>query len=157
MPALEILLLAFSFLLLVALSIFDLKRQLVPNYLTLGGYPLFVALLLASSTSSDEVGQNQLVRAGIGSLGLFAFFAVSRVIKPNNVGVGDLKIAPLYGAVLAYMSWASYGVGLGSCFLASGLYALILLILKRADGKTHLPLIPFMLFGFTIAFVTEYF
>lgn len=146
------LLLGYSLLTLTFLSYNDIKTRQVPNYLTIGAYPLFLILIIVDglATRSDLLFQS-LLRAFLGGLALVAFFTISRLMKESSVGMGDLKISPLFGAILAWQSWSAFGVGIAVCFIANGLWALLLLLSGRVNKKTHLPLIPFMLIGFTTA------
>lgn len=152
MSTLENVLYFYTFIIFGVLSLFDVRTRMVPNYLTIGSYPIFALLLIANSIGGEQPKYDQLNRAAIGAILISLFFFLSLITAPNSVGVGDLKIAPLFGAILAWGSWQDFGVGIAICFLSNGLAALILLAAKKVNRKTHLPLIPFMLLGLT--FVT---
>lgn len=146
------LLTGYSFLILALLSYKDVMTRHLPNYLTFGAYPICIILIIIDgfATRNDALFEN-LFRAFLGGATLLSFLILSKLINSNNIGMGDLKISPLFGAILAWQSWSAFGVGVLACFVANGLWALFLLTTGRAGKKTHLPLIPFMLIGFTVA------
>lgn len=86
-----------------------------------------------------------IIGAAAGFLLLFAIYLFSR---KKGMGLGDAYFMTGYGAVFG---WKMALLGLYCSFLAGGVYAVALLITKKATRKTSLPLIPFIFAGTMIA------
>jgi leader peptidase (prepilin peptidase)/N-methyltransferase len=63
------------------------------------------------------------------------------------MGFGDVKLAPLLGASLAWFSWDAALLGLMSCWILGGLWALALLSTRRASRRDAIAFGPFMFLG----------
>ena len=129
----------------IALGAIDLESRRLPDRIVLPAYPVLALLLgLAAVIESDP---EALVRAGAGavasSLGHYALaFAV-----PGGMGLGDVKLAGLTGAVLAHLSWPALLVGVAAPFLLAGAVATAALLARRAGRGSALPFGPFMVGG----------
>jgi leader peptidase (prepilin peptidase)/N-methyltransferase len=129
----------------VALALIDLDVHRLPDAIVLPSYPvLAVALTLASWGSADWPA---LLRAAIGGAGLWAFYLLLAVVKPGGMGFGDIKLAGLLGAALAWVGWGALAVGGFGAFLVGGLYAIGLLIARRAGRGSGVPFGPWMVLG----------
>jgi leader peptidase (prepilin peptidase)/N-methyltransferase len=132
----------------VALSLIDLDTHRLPDAIVLPSYPVLAVLLaVASWTSGDFSG---LVRAGIGSLSLTAFYFLLRVRKPGGMGLGDVRLAGVLGGGLAWLGWGAFAGGAFGAFLAGGVFSIGLVAAKRAGGKTRVPFGPWMVVGAAI-------
>ena len=67
------------------------------------------------------------------------------------MGGGDVRLAPVIGALLGWLSLAHLTVGLMAGFLIGGLGALALLVLGRAGLKTSIAYGPAMCLGAWVA------
>lgn len=131
---------------------FDVRFHQLPNYLTLLPYPLFFGLAyLSRIVDTFENQQIALVRMLLASVISLTVYLVLYAIGRGNLGLGDVKLAPLIGMVSAYQSWNALGVGLLSGFVAAGLGAAALLLFTKASGKTDLAFGPYMVFGMWLA------
>jgi leader peptidase (prepilin peptidase)/N-methyltransferase len=63
------------------------------------------------------------------------------------MGFGDIKLAGLLGAALAWVGWGALAVGGFGAFLVGGLYAIGLLIARRAGRGSGVPFGPWMVLG----------
>lgn len=79
-----------------------------------------------------------------------AFLAVVVATKFRGMGLGDVKLAFFMGLLLG---WPKVGVALWMAFAIGGLFAIILLILKRTRLSATIPLGPFLVLGVLIAAV----
>ena len=82
------------------------------------------------------------------------FLIVARDLKLFLIwSVSDLlmNIAGVLGLYLGYLSWEHLLWGTAAAFLLGGLYGLVLIVLRRATGKTAIPFGPFMLVGAALA------
>ncbi|MFC5182296.1 prepilin peptidase [Actinomadura harenae] len=137
---------AFAFLgvLCVLLGVVDVARKRLPDPLTLPSVPIAGALLAVADPSRWF---GMLVGAGV----LFLVFAVQWFAVPNAIGFGDVKLAPVLGLYLGWLGRPAWITGLFGMFVLGGLFALALLLFRRAGRKDQIPYGPFMLAGTLLA------
>jgi len=63
----------------------------------------------------------------------------------EGLGLGDVKLAGVLGALLGWIGWISAVMGLLTGFVFGGLLAGVLLIFRRADRKSHMSFGPSMI------------
>jgi leader peptidase (prepilin peptidase) / N-methyltransferase len=138
---------AFAFLgvLGVALSAIDIAVNRLPDRLTLPAIPLLIALLGAAAVINHQGGA--LVRALLGGLALGGCFLLLALVRPGQLGGGDIKLAVLAGLALAWLGWRTLLAGAALGFVLAGLAGLVLLALRRATLRTQLCFGPFLLAG----------
>ncbi|MFJ6311084.1 prepilin peptidase [Pseudarthrobacter oxydans] len=133
---------AFLFLAIlgVQLSRIDVALHLLPNPLVLillaGGFLLLLLPGLLNRQGDD------LLRATLGALILFAGYLVLGLISPGAIGMGDIKLAAPVGLYLGYLGWSQllYGGLLG--FILNGVVTALLLSRrgeKKASEVAHGP------------------
>jgi leader peptidase (prepilin peptidase) / N-methyltransferase len=132
--------LAFGFCaVLVTLSVIDLRHRIVPNRIVLPA----AAIVLAAHTLIDPSPAWLL-----GALGASGFLFAAVLAYPKGLGMGDVKLALLLGAMLG----ASVSVALFLGFLASLVPAVVLFSRHgRAARKMAVPLVPFLALGSLVA------
>lgn len=145
--SLWIVLVAFLFLsaVSIALALIDLDTTTLPNVIVLPSLAVGAVLLGASSLVAGDLAQ--LIRALIGAAILFAVYFLMAVAYPGGMGFGDVKLAPVLGMHLAWLGWGELAVGAFAPFLLGGLFAVGLVILRKAGGKSRIPFGPWMLAG----------
>lgn len=132
----------------VALALIDLDTQRLPDVIVLPGYPALAVLLALASWGTADFGA--LGRAAIGGAALYVFYFVIRVAHPGGMGFGDVKLAGLLGAALAWLGWGAFAIGVFAAFLVGGVFALGLVLAGRAGRKSRVPFGPWMLVGAAI-------
>jgi leader peptidase (prepilin peptidase) / N-methyltransferase len=132
--------LAFGFCaVLVTLSVIDLRHRIVPNRIVLPA----AALALAAHTLIDPSPAWAL-----GALGGAGFLFAAALAYPKGLGMGDVKLALLLGAMLG----ASVSVALFLGFVASLVPALVLFARHgTAARRMAVPLVPFLSLGALVA------
>ncbi|MBT2227231.1 A24 family peptidase [Nonomuraea sp. NEAU-A123] len=120
------------------LAIIDWRTTRLPDVITLPSYPILALTLLPTG---------ELPRALVGALALAAAYAVLWFASPEAMGLGDVKLAGLIGMAAAAMSWQTWVVAAVGGQLLGALYAIALLVAKRATRDTQFPFGPFMLLG----------
>lgn len=140
-------LLAFLFLaaISVVLGLIDLDTHTLPNRIVLPSYVVGITLLGASSLLAGDYGQ--LLRAGIGMAALWLAYLAMALAYPGGMGFGDVKLAGVLGLYLAWLGWGTLIVGAFAAFLLGGLFAMGLLIARKAGRKSGIPFGPWMLLG----------
>lgn len=129
----------------IVLTLIDLDTHRLPNVIVLPSYLVGgVLLTLACLLGADWW---MLARAAIGMAALFAFYFVLRLIRPDGMGGGDVKLAGLLGMHLAWLGWAPLIVGAFGAFLLGGVFGIALLLGRRAHRRTSIPFGPWMIAG----------
>jgi len=125
--------------LVVTLSAIDAQHRIVPNRIVLPA----AAIVLVARTLLEPSAEWVLGAAGAGG---FLFLAV--LAYPKGLGMGDVKLALVLGAMLG----ATVSVALFVGFLAALLPAVVLFSRHgSAARKMAVPLVPFLSLGAVIA------
>lgn len=133
------------------LIVIDARTHRLPNRIVL---PTFACLLVLGMTDALVAGQGaSFVRALLGMVILGGFYAVLRVISRAGMGGGDVKLAAVIGLVLGWHGWQALAIGAAAAFVLGALYALALILLRRADGATRIAFGPWMIVGALIGVV----
>lgn len=128
------------FLLLMAFS--DLFTRKVPNILV---YPS-IAFALASTAILDvDLIPASLLGGGV----MLAIMVVLALIQRGAMGMGDVKLACFGGCILG-LKGGAFALIFG--FIAAGVIALPVILLKLRDRKDYMPLAPFLAIGILLAF-----
>ena len=127
------------------LAVIDVRTHRLPNRIVLPAYPIAIVALGVLAVADGDA--HAFLRAVLGGLVLFGAYAVLRGIRGSGLGGGDVKLAGVLGLLLGFAGWGSLLVGAASAFVAGGLYAIALLLLRRADRHTAIPFGPWMLLG----------
>jgi len=124
---------------LVVVTATDLERRIVPNWVVL---PAAIAVL-----ALDTIFHLSPVWA-IGALGAAGFLFLAALAYPGGMGMGDVKLALLIGALLG--SITPVGVLLGLVF---ALIPSVVLFARHGVGARRLaiPLAPFLAAGAVVA------
>jgi leader peptidase (prepilin peptidase)/N-methyltransferase len=129
----------------LALAMIDLDTLRLPDALTLPSYAVAGVLLGGAAIVSHD--GDAALRALLGALALGAFYFGLLFAYPAGMGFGDVKLAPVLGAYLAWISWGVLAVGAFLGFLYGGLIGIVAMLIGRAGRKSKLPFGPFMLTG----------
>lgn len=121
-----------------ALAVVDWRTSLLPDAITLPAYPI-MALALAPT--------GELPRALAGGVALTAVYGLLWFLRPEAMGLGDVKLAGLIGMAAAALSWQAWIVAAFCGQLLGALYGLALLLSGRGTRDTQFPFGPFMLLG----------
>ncbi|MEU5694599.1 prepilin peptidase [Actinosynnema sp. NPDC020468] len=129
----------------VPLVAWDLIYGRLPNALTLSGYPLTAAVLLASS--SDTPAGPDPWRATLGGALFFTAHLAIHLTAPSSLGGGDVKLSGWLGALLASISWPSL-------LQATAIAAAITLALSVRHNPKSIPHAPGLLIATWLALLT---
>jgi prepilin signal peptidase PulO-like enzyme (type II secretory pathway) len=138
-PTLEGLLAAGFCAVLVTLSVIDARHRIVPNGIVL---PAAAVALVVHTVSEPSA---EWLLAALGAAGLLVLAVLA---YPRGLGMGDVKLALLLGAVLG----VSVSVALMLGFLAALVPSAVLLSRHGAAArKMAVPLVPFLALGAVVA------
>ena len=122
-------------LVLVAVTVTDLERRIVPNRIIV---PALVVALVVQTLRDPSL------EWVLGALGGGGFFLVAALAYPAGMGMGDVKLAAFLGAWLG----RDVVVALFAGSLLACVPAIVLLIVKGARArKIGLPFAPFLAAG----------
>ena len=133
----------------VALSAVDIAVQRLPDRLTLPAYPVLLALLgMAALVEADGAA---LVRALAGAAALAGCYLLLALLRPGQLGGGDIKLAGLAGLVLGWSGWPALILGGALGFVLSAAVSLVLLAARRITLHSSIPFGPSLLCGALLA------
>ena len=133
----------------VALAYVDLREHRLPDVLTAAALAGGAVLLgLAAVATGDWIGYGRAwLIAGV----MFAAFLGLAMLRPADLGLGDVKLAGVLGLMLGWLGWGEAVLGAFLGFLFGGLTGVFLLLAGRAGRRTAIPFGPFMLLGALVA------
>jgi leader peptidase (prepilin peptidase) / N-methyltransferase len=133
----------------VALATIDIKVKRLPDRLTLPAYPLLIVLLAGAAVAGHEPGA--LVRALLGGLAMAAGYLLLALVRPGQLGGGDIKLAGLVGLVLGWLGWRAVLTGAALGFVLAAVASLALLAAHRVTLRSTISFGPFLLGGALLA------
>jgi leader peptidase (prepilin peptidase) / N-methyltransferase len=135
----DALLAAFFCAVLVTLSAIDVEHRIVPNRLVLPAFLIVLAAHTAIEPSPEWL---------LGAVGASGFLFVAALAYPRGMGMGDVKLALLLGAMLGRL----VAVGLMLGLLAALVPAAVLALRHGARArKLAIPFAPFLALGAVVA------
>lgn len=117
----------------------DLIARRLPDVLTLAAYPVVAVLLGVAAVGAGTA--EALARAGAGALLWAGGYAAVRLVAPDALGGGDVKLAGSLGALAAATSWP----GLLLAVLAANVVTAAIAAPARLLGYRDVPHGPAML------------
>jgi len=133
----------------VSLAAIDISVQRLPDALTLPAYPVLAILLAVTALVEHHAGA--LVRALAGGLVLAAVYLVLALLRPGQLGGGDIKLAGLAGLALGWLGWPALVAGAALGFVLSAVVSLGLLAARRITLRSQMCFGPFLLGGALLA------
>jgi len=133
----------------VALAAIDIAVKRLPDPLTLPAYPILIAMLAVAALIGGDVAA--LGRAVLAGLALAGCFLVLALIRPGQLGGGDIKLAGLTGIVLGWLGWPAVIAGAALAFVLSAIVGLALLAARRVTLQSAMSFGPFLIGGAVIA------
>ncbi|SDO20566.1 leader peptidase (prepilin peptidase) / N-methyltransferase [Nakamurella panacisegetis] len=137
----------------VLLAVIDLRYQRLPNAIV--GWSAIASLVLLSGGALGDGTLPPLRRAFVGGAALFLLFLIMALVSPAGIGMGDVKLAGVIGALLAYRGVRTLVYGAFGSFVLGAVIALVLLAIHRADRRTLVPFGPSMLGAAIVAVLLD--
>jgi leader peptidase (prepilin peptidase) / N-methyltransferase len=117
----------------------------LPDAIVLPLYPLGIAGLVLAGLVA---GHWPLVEVAVGvAAWLVVIGGIWLFTGGRAMGFGDVKLAPVLAATLAWVGISSALVGLLVAFVLGGLVGMVLMLSGRARRGSHLAFGPFLLLG----------
>lgn len=133
------------------LMVIDARTHRLPNRIVLPTLAGLLVLAVADALATGDRAPS--IRALLGMLLLGGFYALLRVLSRAGMGGGDVKLAAVIGLVLAWHGWTALAVGAAAAFVLGAFYALVLMLLRRADRTTRIAFGPWMIVGAVLGVV----
>ena len=126
------------------LMLIDIDTHLLPSNIVYRATAL-AALLLFVAALKDPTGS--VAGMLLGALIVFYVMKSLEVLSRGDLGGGDVRIAALLGLYLGWFSLEGVITALVIAFASAGLFAVLLLALRRAGRRTHIAFGPFLIAG----------
>jgi leader peptidase (prepilin peptidase)/N-methyltransferase len=129
---------------LVPITLIDLEHRRIPNLITLPA----ALVAIAAGTALDPGGELGRLAAGAGAA---LFLLVPALIRPDGMGMGDVKLAGVLGLCLGPAVAVALLVA-----LLSGTVAGVVLAARSGVGearRTTIPFGPYLAFGGVVAII----
>lgn len=133
----------------VALAYVDLREHRLPDPLMAAALGAAAVLLAgAAAVTGDWTAYG---RGWLAAAVMFLAFLGLAMVRPADLGMGDVKLAGVLGLLLGWLGWPAAVLGAFLGFLFGGVAGLTLLLAGRAGRRTPIPFGPFMLIGALVA------
>jgi leader peptidase (prepilin peptidase) / N-methyltransferase len=130
---------AFFCAVLVAITATDITHRIVPNRIVL---PAAAVVLVAQTALSPSP------EWALGAVGAAGFLLVAAIAYPAGMGMGDVKLALLLGAMLGRLVGVGLMLGMFAALVPS---AVLFARHGAAARKMGIPFAPFLAFGAVVA------
>lgn len=132
--------------LLIYVSAVDLKLHMAPNWISIALAIIGIPNIIVSAINSDY--NDLLYNRFLGLIVGFLFLFVAGFISKGGIGAADIKITTAMGLFMGFEGIFT-GQLIGIFFAA--IVSIILLIIKKADKKTRIALLPYLSAGMVVA------
>ncbi len=126
------------------LLLIDIDTHLLPSSIVYRAIALALPLLFVAALNDPAGSVSGML---LGALIMWCVMKVLEVLSRGDLGGGDVKVSVLLGLYLGWLSLESVVTALVTAFASAGLFALLLLALRRAGRRTHIALGPFLIAG----------
>ena len=134
---------AYLLVLSIVLTVIDIRHKVLPNVLTLTGYPIMLALLAIPAISGQD--WQAWARAATGSALTLGAFTAMALLASRSFGMGDAKLAGVLAMPLTWSSWTHTIVAMAGAFLLSAMVSVVLLSSRRVNRHSLIPFGPFLI------------
>jgi len=135
----------------ITLALTDIDVHRLPNRILYPSTVVGAALLLIAAVVDGDLGS--FGRALAGGAFYFVLFLVLALLARGGFGMGDVKLAFFLGLFLTYQSWDVLGAGIALGIGVGGVWAIALLVARRANRKAKIAFGPAMILGAYAALV----
>ena len=138
---------------LVPLLVCDVRLHRLPTCFIAPAYSVVAAALLADAAVTGE--WTRLRTAALGMLILGGVYLALCLMPGGLMGLGDVRLAGVLGATLAWVSWDALLAGALGAFVLSFLVGVPRLLLRRTRLQTRVAFGPYMLISAALAVVAS--
>jgi leader peptidase (prepilin peptidase)/N-methyltransferase len=128
----------------VRLMLIDIDTHLLPSSILYRAIALAIPLLVLAAFN-DPTGS--IATMFLGALIMWALMKTLEVLSRGDLGGGDVRLALLLGLYTGWLSLEHVAIAVVAAFTVAGLFALALVVLRRAVRRTHIAFGPFLIAG----------
>lgn len=121
-------------------AVIDWKAKIIPNEVILAGLAFFVIAVLLRVFVSRTVFLAVIYNAILGGLIIGGVLLLIALLVKSALGMGDVKMFFVAGLFLGYIN--AYFLVFATVVIMA-IFSIVLLITKKADRKTAIPMAPF--------------
>lgn len=129
---------------LLAVSLIDLERHIIPNAIV---YPSLVVFGVAVALGAALGMGLDLLSGAIGLLAYGGGLLLIVLVYPKGMGMGDVKLAGLIGLVLGALGLEFVLIAWFLAILVGGIVGIGTMLISGGDGKTAIPFGPSLAVG----------
>ncbi|WP_083731128.1 A24 family peptidase [Protofrankia sp. BMG5.30] len=129
----------------VLLAAVDARVHRLPDVITLPSYPVLAGLFGIAAVLDG--GPGRWVRAVLVAVAVLALFTAFWALPGAGLGFGDVKLSGLLGGALGWLGVPVALTGLLAGIALAGVWALVLMVTRRAGRRTSIAYGPFLLTG----------
>ena len=134
---------------LLALSVIDVERLILPKVIVWPLSTAVAALLVLASAATGE-WHNLLVGAASGAAWFVVFYAMF-AISPRLIGFGDVRLAPVLGLALGWLGWRYVLLGFFGANLIGAVVGVVLIASHKMSRQQQIPYGVFLALGCALA------
>lgn len=136
---------------LLTASWIDVHTHRLPRNLSYLTFSAGVPLLIVAAAADDDISRlaSSLIGIAVATILIGFLYLVGR----GAMGSGDFRLAPVIGLFAGWISVGTVLLALVASFLLAAIFALALLVLRKANRRDEIPLGPFLALGTIAAFV----
>lgn len=128
----------------VLLAAIDCRTRRLPTVLIWPSGVVLAALFVFAAAVGDA--WSLPLRSAAATLVLLAFYGALYVVRPGELGGGDLRLGAMSGLALGWAGWSAVAAGTLFGWLAAAATLIVLRICRRETPR-DLPLGPFIIIG----------
>ena len=132
------------FSVLLAVSLIDVERKIIPNRIVYPAVPALTVALVAGKILGNDI---DLATAAIGFGAYGGLLLLVALVYPKGMGMGDVKLAALIGLVLGAFGLDLVVVAAALGVLLGGLGGILAMTVGSKGRKSAIPFGPFMASG----------
>ena len=129
----------------VLLSAIDWKTEQLPSRLIWAGGIVLAVLFGVAAVADHDTWP--LIRAAFGAAAVLAFYGTLYLLRPGQLGGGDLRLGGLLGLALGWAGWPAVLEGTLAGWVAAAVALPVLRLVQRPGGDRYIRLGPFLIFG----------
>jgi len=130
------------------LMLIDIDTHLLPSSIVYRAIAVAIPLLTLAAFMDDT---GSIVTMFLGAIIMWVLMKTLEVLSRGDLGGGDVRLALLLGLYTGWLSLEHVAIAVVAGFAAAGLFALALVVLRRAGRRTHIAFGPFLIAGALLA------
>ena len=136
------------FAMLMAVALIDLEHKIIPNRIVYPSAIVFPALMVLGALTGKDLNA---VHGLLGALGYGGGLFLVWFLYPKGMGMGDVKLAFVLGAVLGSLGTGLVPVAAMLGFFAGAVGGVLAMAVGAKGRKSAVPFGPFMATGAVLA------